>query len=177
MLNKNIIRIFLGTALLLLIPLVGNWPWTLSDFVFAGVLLFGTGLAFELIARRSSNTVYRFAVGTAVITAFLLVWVNAAVGIIGDDNPANLLYGAVLLILIIGAVIARLRPQGMSRTLFTAAIAQMMVPVIALIFWNSDFAPGVFGVFVLNAFFAGAWIVSALLFRHAGATSKEATLQ
>ena len=40
------------------------------------------------------NTAYRFAVGLALTAVFLIVWLNAAAGLIGieDDDPANLLY-------------------------------------------------------------------------------------
>ena len=47
--------------------------------------------------------------------------------------------------------------------------AQVLVPVIALIFWKTNFAPGVLPVFGLNAFFAMLFVVSALLFRGASA--------
>ena len=102
--NKNIIRIALVTAFLLLVPLVAmqfiaevNWTW--SDFIVAGSLLFCSGLAYELIARKAGNSSYRVAVGVAVATALLLVWVNLAVGIIGsEDNPVNLLYFAVIFV-------------------------------------------------------------------------------
>jgi hypothetical protein len=39
--------------------------------------------------------------------------------------------------------------------------------VIAVIFWPTDFSPGVGKVFLLNGVFAGMFVVSALLFRHA----------
>ena len=39
-----------------------------------------------------------------------------------------------------GAVIARLEPLGMARTLFTTALAQFLVPVVALILWRTDFS-------------------------------------
>ncbi len=118
---------------------------------------------------------YRVAVGVALAAAFLLVWVNGAVGIIGNEgNPANLMYFGVLAVGVIGALIARLEPHGMARALFATAFAQMLVPVIALIIWQPQVtswgAAGVVGVFILNAFFATLWLGSALLFRRASAT-------
>ena len=55
------------------------------------------------------------------------------------------------------------------RALFATALAQMLVPVIALIAWRPslDDAPGILGVFMLNAFFVMLFVVSALLFRRA----------
>ena len=101
---------------------------------------------------------------------FLLVWVNGAVGIIGsENNDANLMYFGVISIGIIGAIIARLQPLGMARALFVTALAQALVPVIALTIWQptSWGAAGVFGVFVLNAFFVMLLVGSALLFKRA----------
>jgi hypothetical protein len=162
-------------ALILLIPLVAmqftsEVNWTLSDFVFAGVLLFGTGLTYELVARKAGGIAYRAAVGVALAAAFLLVWINGAVGIIGnEDNPANLMYAGVLAVGSIGAMIARFQPQGMARALFATALAQTLVPVIALIVWRAslDDAPGIVGVFMLNAFFVMLFVASALFFRRA----------
>jgi hypothetical protein len=168
-------------ALILLIPLVltirdggvegVGWNWAFFDFVFMGALLFGAGLVYELVARKMSNGAYRAAVGLAVVAAVLLVWINAAVGIIGDgdlDSPNGMYFG-VLAIGFIGALIARFRPHGMARALFTMAIAQALVPVIALVISKPAFfdPPGVLGVFVLNTFFVLLWVVSALLFRNA----------
>ena len=163
-----------AAALVLLIPcvltLLGDgveghgWHWTLGDFLCAFVLLFGTGLAYELLASKSDNVAYRWAVGIAVVSALLLVWVNAAVGMIGDDNPANVLYVGVIVVGIIGAISARQQPHGMARTLVVMAMAQMVVPVMALILWKTDFAPGVVGVFALNGVFAALWLLSAWLF-------------
>jgi hypothetical protein len=59
-------------ALILLAPLLAGWPWDLSDFVVAGAMLFGVGLAYELIARRTEKTVYRVAFGIGLVTAFPL---------------------------------------------------------------------------------------------------------
>jgi len=171
--NKTIIRILLTTASLLLLPLLAmqftdEVAWDLADFVVAGALLAGTGFTYELVARKGGNIAYRAAVGIALAAALLLVWLNLAVGIIGnEDNPANLMYIGVLIVGLIGAVIARLEPRGMARALFATALAQALVLVIALIIWKPAFTSGVLGVFALNAFFAVLFVGSALLFRRA----------
>lgn len=155
-----------------------EWNWDLFDFVFAGTVLFGAALTYELVAKRGGTAAYRAAVGLAVATALVLVWVNAAVGIIGDDESFNLMYFGVLAIGIIGALIARLQPQGMARALFAMAIAQMLVPVTVLMIPNLRGAlmepPGVVGVFGLNAFFAMLWIGSAWLFLKAARSKASA---
>ena len=111
---------------------------------------------------------YRLAVGIALAAAFLLVWINLAVGVIGsEDNPANLMYFGVLAIGFLGAIIAELRPQGMSRVLFAMALAQALVPVIALVIWKPQVTSGVVGVLTLNGFFVVLFVGSALLFRNA----------
>jgi len=167
--NKNFIRIALATAFLLLVPLIAmqvtdEVRWSPFDFVVAAALLFGTGLTYELVARRMGSIAYRAAVGVAVAAALLLVWINLAVGIIGDEgNPANLMYIGVLAVGIIGAVIARLQPQGMARALLATALAQMLVAMIAK-------AAGMESMFILNGCFAALWVGSALLFRRASVT-------
>jgi hypothetical protein len=94
---------------------------------------------------------------------------NLAVGIIGtEDNPANLMFGGVLAVGIVGAVIARLQPQGMARALVATALAQALVAVIALITGLGSAGPGWPGdILVLTGFFAALWVGSALLFRKA----------
>ncbi|MBI5060492.1 hypothetical protein HZB60_12015 [candidate division KSB1 bacterium] len=179
--NKRLIGILLAVAFLLLIPLVAmqstdEVAWTLFDFVVMGVLLLGTGLLYELAARKTGNSAYRTGVGVAVVTAFILVWMNLAVGIIGsEDNPANVLYGGVLLVGFSGAVVARFQPRGMARALFATALAQALVPVIALMIWRPSLedTPGIVGVFILNGFFVMLFVGSALLFRRANATDSK----
>jgi hypothetical protein len=173
-LARNTYRYVLGvaivTALLLLIPLLGNWPWTLGDFGFAGAMIFGTGLAFVLVARGGSRLAYRAAVGVSLAAAFLLVWINAAVGIIGaPDEAANLMYIGVLAVGIAGAFVARFRPQEMARALLATSLAQALVATITLFFGlGSGSPPGVVGVLILNGFFVSLFAGSALLFRYAG---------
>ena len=158
-------------ALILLVPLVAmrfteEVNWSLLDFAVMGALLFGIGLAYELVARKAGAFEYRVAVGVALAAAFLLVWVNGAVGIIGDSD-VNVMYFGVIAVLVIGAAAARLAPRRMAYALFATALAQALVPVIALSIGTPGFAPGVMGVFTLNAFFVMLFAGSALLFRSA----------
>src|SRR4028119_2526534 len=134
--NRNayrpVVGVALATAFILLIPLLTAPDWSLADFVFAGALIFGTGVTFVLVARKAGNIAYRFAVGVALAAAFLLVGLAGAVGIIGsEDNNANVMYVGVLAVGIVGAIIARLRPHGMARALFATGRAQAWGAVIA----------------------------------------------
>ncbi|EKE18939.1 MAG: hypothetical protein ACD_9C00190G0003 [uncultured bacterium] len=161
----------ISVAIILMVPFIATqfsseFNWGLFDFIFVGTVLFGAGLTYELIARKTGDVMYRSAVGVAIATAIFLVWVNGAVGIIGD-GPINLLYFGVLATGLIGSIIARFKPQGMSRALFAMAIAQALIPVIALFIGEQNFSPSVLGVFILNTFFTVMFLVSALLFRHA----------
>jgi hypothetical protein len=170
---KNIIRIAIGTGLILLIPLIltllAVWHWRPGALVLAVVLLLGgAGLTYELVAKNLlSNKAYRFAVGVALAAVLLLVWMNAAVGGILGDDPANMMYFGVLLVGFIGAVIAHLEPQRMSRALFATAFAMVLVPAIALLIGTPAFTNGVVAVFGLHAVFAMLFVGSALLFRKA----------
>jgi hypothetical protein len=185
-LPQSILRVALGTALLLLIPLTAklffaDMAWTLFDFAAAGILLFGSGLTFTLVARLSDNTAYRLAVGVAVAAGLLLVWANLAVGLVGsEDNPANLLYGGVLAVAFIGAFMARFQPLGMSRAMFGAALTYVVATAIALFIWKptadtAEHSVGLLRVLVANAAFAALWVASGWLFRRAGATGAQYT--
>ncbi|MBU1164202.1 hypothetical protein KKA15_01395 [Patescibacteria group bacterium] len=117
-----------------------------------------------------SKKIIRIAFGVALVAAFLLFWVNGAVGVIGsENNDVNSLYYGVIAVGFIGAVIARFKSRGMARAMFLTALFQLLVPVIALFIWQptSWGGAGVFGVFILNAFFAILFLSSALLFRRA----------
>ncbi|CAN5822657.1 hypothetical protein BH23ACT11_BH23ACT11_26560 [soil metagenome] len=170
---RSVVGLALVTALLLLVPLLamqftGEVVWTLFDFVFAGALIFGTGLTYVLVARRIDKIAYRAAVGVALAAAFILVWANGAVGIIGTEaNLANLMYIGVLAVGIIGAIIARFRPPGMARALFATALAQALVAVIAVIAGlDSPLSPPG-EILIINGFFVALFVGSALLFRYA----------
>ena len=168
-------RLAAATALILLIPLIAmqitdEVNWDPADFALFGILLFGAGLTYELVTRMGGNAAYRIGAGLAIAGAFLLVWVNGAVGIIGsENNDVNMMYFGVLAVGFLGSIIARFEPKGMARALFATAFAQALVPVIALTVWQppSWGGAGVGGVFILNTFFVVLFAGSALLLRQA----------
>ena len=179
---RPLARLALATTFLLSIPLVAmqftkEVTWTFFDFVFAGALVFGTGLVYQLLTRPDSPTAYRLGIGLALAAGFLLVWLNGAVGLIGSEhNPANLLYAGVLAVAASGALLARFRPLGMARVMTAAAVAQGAVPLLALLIWrpwvatadepwNTAQVLGVTGLFVV------LWLGAALLFRRAEAAA------
>lgn len=169
-------RIALATAFILLLPLLAmqftdEVIWDFADFAVAGVLLFGAGLTYESIARKTGNIAYRAAVGVAVAAALLLVWMNLAVGIIGNEGHiANSMYVGVLAVGTVGALVARFRPHGMARALVATALAQILVAVIALVTGRGSSSPSwPRDILIATAFFATLWVGSALLFRRASA--------
>lgn len=152
-------------ALLLLLPLAAmqfteEVNWTFSDFVFMAVLLGSVGLGFEWIVRKSGSLAYRAGAAVALLTAFLTIWVNAAVGMIGsEDSLFNFLFGIVLLVALGGAVVARFEPAGMTRAMVAAAVVQAGLSAAGLL---SDVRGG-----MLSMTFAGLWLLAAVLFRQA----------
>ena len=107
-------------AALLATPLVAmqftrDVEWQAGDFLFAAIMLGGVGLAVELAVRISSNSSYRIAAGTGLAAGLMLVWVNVAVGYIGnEDNPYNLWFMGVVAIAFAGALVSAFKPRGMA---------------------------------------------------------------
>lgn len=150
---------------LILLPLVAmrftsEVNWTVSDFLFALLLIGSVGLAYELAVRVTSNIAYRAGIGAALAGAFLLIWVNGAVGMIGSEaNPYNLLFGGVILIALAGAIVARFQARGMVWAMGAAAVAQAVIGLVGL---ASDPLGG-----TLSTAMAAIWVLAALLFQRA----------
>ena len=153
-------------ALVLLVPglatiFAGFMGWSASDFVFAGVLTGLTGLVLEVALRTSRDFAYRMAVGVALAAAFLLIWINAAVGIIdGEGNPANLMFAGVLAVALVGSLVARLRARDMATAMVVTAGAQALVFAIAAA-TGQGFIP------IVTMFWCALWLGSAALFARA----------
>ena len=97
------VRVAVVTGLVLLIPAVGmlisdEFAWGVFDFVFAAILLAGTGLLLELAVRNPGNIVLR--VAAAAIGVAAIAFGNA------DDAPGLVLFG---LLLIVGTIALSVR--------------------------------------------------------------------
>lgn len=83
--KKKIIRLLIVAICILLIPFVGNilsseWNWSISDFLFAFLLIFAFGLVYEFLAGLTTRKKYKLILFFGVVTLFLLVWIELAVG-------------------------------------------------------------------------------------------------
>src|SRR5690606_13426861 len=165
--NRLRIAIWGLAAALWLLPLVAmqftdEVNWTTFDFVFWAGMLLVACTAYEVVSRMSPSRAYRAGVGVAVVTGFLVVWVNGAVGMIGDeDNAWNLLFLVALVVGAAGALLTWFRPAGMARSLYATAAVPGAVALVALVA-GPDVRGAAFALcFVLP------WLFSAGLFRRA----------
>lgn len=86
--NRRLYLIVIAAAALLTVPLVAmqftaEVNWTALDFIVAGVLLLGTGLAMEFALRRVTGFWSRVAAVLGLLFVLFLVWAELAVGIFG----------------------------------------------------------------------------------------------
>ena len=159
-----------GLAALLALPLVAmqftdEVDWSPFDFLVMGILFSVVGGCFELAARLSRNWTYRAGFAVTIITSFLTIWVNLAVGMIGnEDNPANLVFTGVLMVAAIGAIVARFRPDGMARAMIVAALAQAGCAAWAVSLGHTRDA-------MFISIFCVFWLAAAALFRIAAGSA------
>jgi hypothetical protein len=93
--SRSAVRVALVTTCVLLVPLVGmqisdGVDWSVPDFVYAGVLLAGSGLLLELAARKPRNIAYRAAAIAVAVAAILLGE--------ADDAPGLVFFGCLLIL-------------------------------------------------------------------------------
>ena len=152
-----------GAGLVLLLPLIAmrftaEVQWTGFDFAVAGVLLAALVGAFELVVRLTGDWMYRGAVVVAAGAAFVMLWVQGAVGLVGSENDLfNLLFLLPLLVGATGCFIAGFRAGGMSRTLWAMAAVQAATVAIGYAVTRDTDA-------VLLLLWVAAWALSAWLF-------------
>ncbi|MGE4218727.1 MAG: hypothetical protein AB7G39_04700 [Alphaproteobacteria bacterium] len=167
---------------LLLLPAVAmqftdEVDWRAGSFVLFGAMLAATAGAYEIAAYlarrpglRRGGVAYRAGAALALVAAFVLVWMDLAVGIAGEDNPANLLYPAVPVIGAVGAALARGRPAGMARAMLAAALALLLAGGVALALETRVPVPA---LLMLHGGYAAAFLAASWLFRRAARLSAD----
>lgn len=149
------------------------------SFILDMLILGGIGMAIAagyrfIRTRVPGNRAYHWALALEGIAAFLLFWVNGAIGIIGSEaNDANMMYPVVLLLALSGSLLVRFRAREMSRVMFLVAAAQILVPVVAIgtgidvtrRVWQTDVA-------AMTMVFVAMWVGSALLYRRAAGAGR-----
>lgn len=87
--NKRLALLVSVVVVILLIPMVAmqftnEVNWTLSDFMVAGILLFGVITIIEIILRITKKQQYRTLLIIGILAVALLLWMELAVGIFGS---------------------------------------------------------------------------------------------
>ena len=159
------------SLLLLASHFVRGWHWRPGAFVVVSAIVFAIGFIYELVTRNQDGLAYRAAVGIAFGAGFMLLWGNLVQ--MADVNPTAALHFGVPVVGLIGAAVARLRPNGMACASFVTALAQALVLAAAVILlvmrkpqiatWSAPEWRGFGGNGVVVMLFCG----SALLFRKA----------
>jgi hypothetical protein len=166
----NVWRIARWTAVLglLLLPLVmmqfnDEWNWTVGDFLFAGTMIGGVALLYELAERASGSRAYRAGAAVVLITCLLTVWTT----IVRDDGNGMLFFELVMAA-VAGSFAAWFRPAGMARSMIGVAVMQMLVGIaVATAPSAAGFPGGASRALLFSGFFALLWLVSAAFFRAA----------
>jgi hypothetical protein len=154
-------------ATLLSLPAIFRFPWTASDFVIMGIMLGSDGLGIEFLVRRSGSNAFRLGSVVAVLTAFMTVWANLAVGMIGsEDNPYNLYFMAIPPVVFAAAALMRFEAR---RTAWIMAGAAGVQLALALGGMEYDMRGARF-----SSFFAFLWLVAATLFWSAAVGERRA---
>ena len=83
---RRLLRVLLGTLILLCIPLVamqftGEVDWRPGDFVVAGTLLTAAGVVYELGVRPIGHVALRRLLAVGLGLALVWVWLELAVGV------------------------------------------------------------------------------------------------
>lgn len=140
--------------------------WDLIDYLVASVMVTGLVGGGILVFKMSPNWRYRLGTLIMLITGFLLVWINGAVGIIGsEDSTITRVLFAIPVIVVLRALWFRFSHQGMASSALMAAVLHGLVAITALIsgagaegpIWPSD-------VILASVFFIVLWAGSAALF-------------
>lgn len=125
------------------------------------------------MTRKAGRTAYRAGAGVAIAAGLVQVWMNVAVGIVGEDNPANMGFFGVGVTAIACAFVARLKAEDMARAMAATAVVQALLGVVVATAPSTAWlAPhGPIGIVILSSGLVAMWLGSATLFHRAARAS------
>lgn len=145
-------------------------PADVMALAVSGLIIVGS---IVYAATNRHGAAYRWAVGLALAATLVLFWMIGAVALLGPElgkNTADLIYFAVPVVAVIGAIVTGFRPDGMARAMLAAAIAVLVLPVIVVGGFTplspttaGEFFP--YGLLIFHSPFAALYLGSAWLFR------------
>ena len=165
--GNMILRSAIGALALIMVPLVASrfverWHWGAGRFLFVYFLFFAMGIMYALVAQNSVPS-YKAGAAVSMVTGFSLGW-STMVQVADSGHPQNFAYCGVLAVGIFGALLARLEPGGLARTLFAMAVTLVLITV----FLPSGAAPDLARRMAIGHFvFTAIFISAGLMFRQA----------
>jgi hypothetical protein len=115
----------------------------------------------------TGTSAYRLGVLVTLGTVALLILGSGAVGIVGAGGSADLLYATVLVVLLVGALLARFRARGMAATLAACALTTVAVTAVQLVAVVPGRDVSVIDLLGLTAMFCSLFALAAWLFSRA----------
>ena len=132
--------------------------WDAADFAAWGIMLLTACLLGEGVLRAYLNWPARAGAILSIAAGFLLVWVNLAVGFIGDGiNQYNAVYLAMPIGVVAAGALARFRANVMQWLLIGCALVQLAIPVAASESGRFEW--------IATTVFCALWLGAAGLFR------------
>ncbi|MGX5175450.1 hypothetical protein ACUR5C_15625 [Aliikangiella sp. IMCC44653] len=136
--KRRMVLVAVFTLLVLMLPLIAmqftnEVNWSAADFLVMGGLLMLAGLSYVFLLSFAQHWSYRLAAALCALASLLLIWVNLAVGIIGAaNNPLNLLFAGVILVVLVSVLNAKRNHGILVKGMYTAATLQMIIPILVL---------------------------------------------
>ena len=119
----------------------------------------------------SNKTAYRIGVGFAVLAGFLQVWINVAVGVLGEDSPGNQGFFGVVVSAMACAWVVRFEAAGMARAMVgTAGVQAALAAALATAPIYAHLAPK---VLLFSAGLIALWLIAAVMFQRSARRQAE----
>jgi hypothetical protein len=117
-----------------------------------------------------TNALYLLALGVALGTALMMVWLMGAVGLLGiEGDPVDRMYFGVMAVGVVGALVGRLRPAGMAYAMMAMVLSLGVVAAAALAMGmhNAPYS-SILEIVGINGMFGVMFAIAAFLFWRSG---------